>query len=373
MGFKTKKLASYIREDRLRRVQSYVEKYGPKVTKVSLDRQGRTALHLACRHSSIYCFGYLLKHNPNLMKTDHDGNLCLHWGLDAAKKGERYAYTDIVLPLLKLCPASADVANKAGKTARGILSDLGLSFEDNCGRRGSFEPSEASSDDDYTDDDEIAMHAWEAKLRCEMQEEYDEAWGQYEQDYAEEFDCSQPESYENWTNRMSSEYNNKHNGYNHHHIPKENNKSKTDAKFGWTSADQERFEQESQREEEARLKRRKCDERYTRLQQKLHFVMKYSKLFNAKNSAVVRLKDLPWIDFASSAEEILAVLLVDVDTSDHVAVKKCLREQQVHWHPDKFLQKCGNRLADDDRADIIAAVNQFSQIINAALNSIAST
>lgn len=48
------------------------------------------------------------------------------------------------------------------------------------------------------------------------------------------------------------------------------------------------------------------------------------------------------------------------------------REQQVQWHPDKFLQKFGNRLYEEERNDIISAVNQFSQVINAALDSIST-
>lgn len=90
MGFKAKKFTHYIRDDRLHRVQAYVEKYGSTVTKVALDNRGRNALHLACRYSSIYCFGYLLKHKPNLMKTDNDGNVALHWALEAVKKNNRY-------------------------------------------------------------------------------------------------------------------------------------------------------------------------------------------------------------------------------------------------------------------------------------------
>lgn len=373
MGFKAKKFTNYVREDRLNRVQAYVEKYGSDIIKLQLDNRGRNALHLACQHGSIYCFGYLLKHKPNLMKTDHDGNLPLHWALEAAKKGERYAYTDIVLPLLKLCPASQDVPNKKGVTARQLLANMGINVEESSQHSESqdiFDPCLTCSDDEtaYNNCDEME---WEAKLCGEMEEDYGEGWGRYEQDYDDEYDCEVPESYDVWAARMSHEYHQKHNAYNKPHEQESAKTNKEPNKPGlhWTPADQERFEQQ---ESAARSKHKAREEKCKRLQQKLQFIMKYSKIFYDREEAAIRLRDLPWMDYGTSSEEILAVLLADVEQSDSVAKKRCLREQQVQWHPDKFLQKCGNRLREEDKGDVLCAVNHFSQIINAALDNMSS-
>lgn len=370
MGFKAKKFTSYIREDRLNRVQAYVEKYGSTIIKLELDNRGRNALHLACQHCSIYCFGFLLKHKPNLMKTDHDGNLCLHWALEAMKKGERYAYTDIVVPLLKLCPDSQNVPNRKGITARQILTNMGVTVEEN----NQHSESQESFEHYLNSDEEIQSHdgdemEWESKLFGEMEDEYGECWGRYEQDCDEDYDCRVPESYNDWADRISKEYYQKHNSYYDSH---RRNSTKTDSEpsSGWTPADQERFEQE---ESKGKLKRQEYEDKCKRLQQKLKFVMKYSKVFHASNDATIRLEDLPWMDYGNFEEEILAILFADVEQNDTAAKKRCLREQQVQWHPDKFLQKCGNRLAEEDKAEILLAVNHFSQIINAALDNMSCT
>ena len=54
--------------------------------------------------------------------------------------------------------------------------------------------------------------------------------------------------------------------------------------------------------------------------------------------------------------------------SEEVGRKKFLKEQQVRWHPDKFLQKCGNRLYTGDKERIIEQVKKLSQEINSLLD-----
>jgi len=53
----------------------------------------------------------------------------------------------------------------------------------------------------------------------------------------------------------------------------------------------------------------------------------------------------------------------DVLTDDH-KYKKCLREEQIRWRSDKFLQKHGKRLCECDRNRIMEKVKVISQELN---------
>lgn len=148
----------------------------------------------------------------------------------------------------------------------------------------------------------------------------------------DEYDSQVPESYDQWANRMSAEYLKKRHSFSHPrcHYSDRPNQGRDKRSSSWTPADQERFEQQCHQEEMAKqscLKRE--DEKCKRLQQKLQFVMKYSKMFHAENNNMIRLCDLPWISCGTSSEEILAVLLADVELTDNAAKKRCLRYEII--------------------------------------------
>jgi len=44
--------------------------------------------------------------------------------------------------------------------------------------------------------------------------------------------------------------------------------------------------------------------------------------------------------------------------------KTYLRQQQVRWHPDRFLSRCGDRLIDSHKQRIIGKVMELSQLLN---------
>lgn len=50
--------------------------------------------------------------------------------------------------------------------------------------------------------------------------------------------------------------------------------------------------------------------------------------------------------------------------------KMFLKEQQIRWHPDRFLQRCGDRLDIEEREKIIEQVKTLSQEINSLLDEI---
>ena len=118
--------------------------------------------------------------------------------------------------------------------------------------------------------------------------------------------------------------------------------------------------------------RRKMRAKYERNQQKdreLKFLkkkMKYEKdyktLFERKDKTTLGYSDIPWPGGDKSDHDI-AILMQGLDkgSSDY---KKYVREQQIRWHPDKFLQRFGSHIAVAEKDTIMKRVTELSQKLN---------
>ena len=76
--------------------------------------------------------------------------------------------------------------------------------------------------------------------------------------------------------------------------------------------------------------------------------------------------DIPWPLSKDSSGDLTKIeeflfCNLDKETDEY---KKYLREQQVQWHPDKFLQKCGTRLKEKDKDKVMERVKEIAQILN---------
>lgn len=90
-------------------------------------------------------------------------------------------------------------------------------------------------------------------------------------------------------------------------------------------------------------------------------------IFDSDSTTTIKFTDVPWPSHGDTKDMInLVQRWAELKSEDER--KKFLKEQQVRWHPDKFLQKCGNRLDLDDREKIIEQVKELSQEINSLLD-----
>lgn len=104
------------------------------------------------------------------------------------------------------------------------------------------------------------------------------------------------------------------------------------------------------------------------LKQKLVYKQKCERLFQktVESSNCLEWNDIPWPfskDNSGDLTKVEEFLFCDLDKETD-EYKRYLREQQVQWHPDKFLQKCGTRLKDKDRERIMERVKEIAQILN---------
>ena len=129
----------------------------------------------------------------------------------------------------------------------------------------------------------------------------------------------------------------------------------------------EKEHEEYMRKQSAKAKERKLQKAKESLQcKKTLYEKRYAEIFSGGSNTDSELGygDIPWPD-EGDADTCLKVLLCDVDKSGDSAVyRKYLREQQVRWHPDKFLQKLGQRLKAEDHNKILAKVKEISQALN---------
>ena len=112
-------------------------------------------------------------------------------------------------------------------------------------------------------------------------------------------------------------------------------------------------------EEQARTTKKKT------LEKRLKYELKCDSVFKKKKTCVSVLgySDIPW-PFDKGVTDMEQFLFGGMDRQSE-EYTKYVKVQQVRWHPDRFLQKCGDRLKEGEKDRIINRVNEISQVLNA--------
>ena len=176
----------------------------------------------------------------------------------------------------------------------------------------------------------------------------------------------EPETYDNWADKLSEQYRSKH--QRHQQYCFRPRPSSTKAPSTHPSADdkQREFIRNMQKEHQEYIKRtaemRKV-EKCKSLQVK--YEKKFEEICQADDrNSKLSYKDVPWPVHHKDGFSLEDVVLSNVDKADKSLLKRSLRDQQVRWHPDRFMQKFGERLEDCDRERILKKVNTISQELN---------
>ncbi|RUS29155.1 hypothetical protein BC938DRAFT_480977 [Jimgerdemannia flammicorona] len=94
------------------------------------------------------------------------------------------------------------------------------------------------------------------------------------------------------------------------------------------------------------------------------YVSRWNKLL-ASSSKGISVKDVPWpVVGEVVTKEDVANFIVG-GTADQAERKKLIRTEQMRFHPDKFLQRLGERLAEGrERKKVLERVNEVSSVLN---------
>lgn len=102
------------------------------------------------------------------------------------------------------------------------------------------------------------------------------------------------------------------------------------------------------------------------LKTKMKYETRYKTVLDNIHSQELKYSDVPWPSV--KGENLDINVLFDHMDRDSEEYRKYLRDQQVRWHPDKFLQRFGSHLVHSDRDRIMARVTLLSQSLNKLKN-----
>ncbi|XP_067416384.1 NF-kappa-B inhibitor-like protein 1 [Emydura macquarii macquarii] len=331
-----RRLWRYLESGRHRRLRSLLARHREAL---DLDQpgghKGRPPLHYACARRDPVAAQILLGHGADPALLDRRGDTALHHAARQAARKGLSVYKALFAPLQSQCPRAMGIRNRAGETPRDLLGPV----------KEEQQPLEEEGDAEWDQD-----RAWRQKLLGECHDEYQETW-RYEEDFCTSH--PDPEPYEEWAARMAREYRRKH-------CPG----AGPGPAHGATQPPRPSCQRP--REEESRLyqERARTKKEELREAKRRRYGEGCARVFAPDATRPLGYKDIPWPSPRGTAAEMAAVAMQGTDPADVGTYRRQLRRQQALWHPDKFAQRCGGRLAEPDRARILAAVTALSQELN---------
>ncbi|XP_058966912.2 NF-kappa-B inhibitor-like protein 1 [Pocillopora verrucosa] len=362
MGKSTEeKLFYYITTGKLHRVRSLFKKHEASYLTALVDRRGRTALHACCLLGDDAIMRLLLKNGANVRATDSDGNTPIHLALRFAVQTVRFStYNDLIVPLLNYCdnPHVLDERNNEEKTPREYLTDLKRAYAQ---RR---EELEAERKERWHKEHEEKSRLkedleWERKLQFE---ESQESYSKYCQD---DYIDNMKETYDEWADRITYERRQKTEA-------KKQQKRETRKSSRLRNENEQKARERTrqlEKEHEAYVTRMSVERQKLKLSKSLaDYESNCTAVFCSNSTVNLTFVDIPW-PTKGGTKDMIALLGNWSEIKTIEEKRKFLKEQQVRWHPDKFLQRCGNRLDSQDRVKIIEQVNELSKEINALVEA----
>ena len=349
-----RKMKRYIKDNRVKKLKKLFEMFHESnlehVFMKELDyahgKRKRTYLHKSCANGNYLMVRTLLDFNADISCCDVDNNNILHYTLNyMLETCDNEYFKTTVLYLISISSQSMmEHKNKYGETAEELLSEVMFILNN---KQTTF----LLESDDETDEKD-----WNEKIFFEMASESKYDNENYAQDEFEDtFKQSKKESFSEWGDRIRGEYHAKHNAKKVE-SPKTENK-RQEIKYGPNLVD-------DLRKKLKMFEIRECYEKSC-----LHIF--------TSDCETLQFKDIPWPislvedeiveNIDKVLDNIMELLIYGFNETDKL---KYLKKQQVRWHPDRFLQKCGHRLHKDDKENILQMVNYLSQRINATVDSI---
>ncbi|VDI12782.1 NF-kappa-B inhibitor-like protein 1 [Mytilus galloprovincialis] len=344
----TEKLKKYIKDDRPGKFKSYVRKHRVDVCEIRLDKD-QSLLHYSCKYGQDVIFRYLITKDIDVTLQDSNGNTALHLALKRALKSTaNTVYTSISLPLIEKCPSLLEVKNEDGISCRSLLDNL-------VKKKQHYEQEDQPSF--YKSEDENEADDWQDKLADELRNEHDDFSGRYHSDKDED---SYAEGYDDWADRLRHEYHLKHR-YGAHQ-PKKQRETTSSSQSKKQKDSKENLEDIRKKMRQKYEENQKRDRENRLLLKSKNYLKNITSIELMSNEGEIKFNDVPW-PFNSDVKEIKNVMFHSALSSCD-KYKKRLREEQVRWHPDKFLQKHGKKLYEKDKNKIMERVKEISQELN---------
>lgn len=334
----------YLSAGRLVRAQALLQRHPG----LDVDAGQPPPLHRACGRHDAPALCLLLRLGADPAHQDRHGDTALH---AAARQGPD-AYTDFFLPLLSRCPSAMGIKNKDGETPGQIL-----------GWGPPWDSAEEEEDEEVSKERE-----WRQKLQGELEDEWQEVIGRFEDDASR--DTQEPESFSAWSERLAREHAQKQ----RQQLEAEGSCRPPRAEGSSHSWRQHEEEQRLFRERARAKEKELCESRARRAQEAQRDKgpeppragPRAEHPRGAERGSLWRFGDVPWPCPGGGDPEAMAAALVarGPPLEEQGALKRYLRVQQVRWHPDRFLQRFRSQIETWELGRVMGAVTALSQALN---------
>nr|XP_021511556.1 NF-kappa-B inhibitor-like protein 1 isoform X2 [Meriones unguiculatus] len=338
----------YLSAGRLVRAQALLQRHPG----LDVDAGQPPPLHRACARHDAPALCLLLRLGADPAHQDRHGDTALH---AAARQGPD-AYTDFFLPLLSRCPSAMGIKNKDGETPGQIL-----------GWGPPWDSDDDEEDEDEDEDEELSREReWRRKLQGELQDEWQEVLGRFEDDASR--DTQEPESFSAWSDRLARE-----------HAQKRRQQLQGSCRppraegpsHSWRQQEEEqrlfreraRAKEEELRESRARRAREASADRGP---EPPRAAPRAEHMRGPGRASLWRFGDVPWPCPGGGDPEAMAAALVarGPPLEEQGALRRYLRVQQIRWHPDRFLQRFRSQIETRELGRVMGTVTALSQALN---------
>ncbi|XP_069930354.1 NF-kappa-B inhibitor-like protein 1 isoform X3 [Oryctolagus cuniculus] len=262
------------------------------------------------------------------------------------------AYTDFFLPLLSRCPSAMGIKNKDGETPGQIL-----------GWGPPWDSTEEEEEDEASKERE-----WRQKLQGELEDEWQEVIGRFEDDAARE--TQEPESFSAWSDRLAREHAQKRQQQQEAGRSRRPPRAEGSSHSWRQQEEEQRLFRERARAKEEELResraRRAQEAQGDREPELARARPRAEPPRGAGRGSLWRFSDVPWPCPGGRDPEAMAAALVarGPPLEEQGALRRYLRVQQVRWHPDRFLQRFRNQIETWELGRVMGAVTALSQALN---------
>ncbi|XP_070531961.1 NF-kappa-B inhibitor-like protein 1 isoform X2 [Ptychodera flava] len=177
MKRREEKLVRYMNEGNLPKLKSLLKKHRNIDVNIIKNSQGRTPLHTACLSSDDAIVRCLLKHGADATVQDFHGDTALHLSLSNALSGNKFAYFDIAVLLMRSFPECLKIKNKKGVSSKRLLKKVKEKL-----RNWEEEEKERARQNEKESEEREAEMRWNERLAEEWADDVGSSWYHHEWD-----------------------------------------------------------------------------------------------------------------------------------------------------------------------------------------------
>lgn len=351
--YETRKVLAYIKKGSVNKLRSFLQEKDVNLDEIR-DANNRGVLHLSCHLGECKMSRFLLRCGVDPCRTDSEGNTPVHVALKYALEfNNESVFRYLIVPLKKRSKRVMNLSNRLGETPQELYEMLKKEL------RKEFSEKEKSLQSEQTKISETKLVARNEKEEQEWFEKlaFEESCEDfYFKDGYDTFFEEPKESYNNWAERIRREYEKKHQKIVVTQFEPSETKKAHKLKMHIALTNKLVKEHEAY-VNDVKLKRT--------IREKKKYEEKCKTVFESGNTNQLNFEAIPWPCVGSAAD--IVDKLCEWAGDNTISY---LKAQRVRWHPDKFAQRCQDRIMDVEREQIMDLVKQISQGINMMINSL---